>query len=194
VASHEERGKRRKRPQIARENRSVRIGADPDTSALGRLPDYEISGDRVLGFFPLTTFLHAARYVGFGMNQVLRSLTTMLVAIAVVCIVGLLARDVKIHVPAGFSSPIVSATSLLLIGVSFLLVQMIQRPRATELLKNAMLAAAFILWGAVQLMAQNDLSRKLGDAVIALYVLDLAWVIFAAVNPAGMIRSRQGKA
>jgi hypothetical protein len=31
-------------------------------------------------------------------------------------------------------------------------------------------------------MRQSDLSKKLGDVVIALYVVDLAWVVFATLN------------
>jgi hypothetical protein len=45
------------------------------------------------------------------------------------------------------------------------------------LLKNALLAATFLLWGAIQLMPQNATSMRLGNVVIALYVVDLAWVV-----------------
>jgi hypothetical protein len=124
-----------------------------------------------------------------GMNTVLRWFAIVLVAAAVACICVLLTNDTKIHVPLGLSAPAISAVALLLIGVSFLILQAILRPRWTELLKNVMLAAAFILWGVVQLMEQNDLSRKLADVVIALYVLDLAWMISAGVNPVGAVRS-----
>jgi len=122
------------------------------------------------------------------MNQLIRWLTIALVVVAVACIVGLLTNDAKIHTPLGLPAPAISAAALLLIGVSFLMVQSILRPRWTELLKNTILAAAFILWGVVQLMEQSDISKKLGDVVIALYVLDLAWVIFSSVNPAGPAR------
>lgn len=37
----------------------------------------------------------------------------------------------------------------------------------------------------VQLMEQSTLSKTLGDIVIALYVLDLAWVILAGMNSRG---------
>ncbi len=124
------------------------------------------------------------------MNKVARWLTIVLVVVAVACIVGLLANDTKMYIPIGLSAPATSATALLLIGVSFLIAQTILRPRWTELLKNAMLAAAFILWGVVQLMEQNELSKTLSDVVIALYVLDLAWVIFTCVNSPQTARSR----
>jgi hypothetical protein len=120
--------------------------------------------------------------VSFSMNLLLRWLAMALGAIAAAGIAALLATDAQIHVPLAFSASAISAASLLLIGVSFLIVQAIQRPSLTELLKNALLAGAFLLWGVVQLMRPSDLSKKLGDAVIALYVVDLAWVIFATLN------------
>jgi hypothetical protein len=123
------------------------------------------------------------------MNKIIRWLTIALVIVAVACIIGLLTNDTKIYPPLGFSASAISATALLLIGVSFLIAQTILRPHWAELLKNTMLAAAFILWGIVQLMKQNDLSQRLGDVVIALYVLDLAWMIFASLNPVRTDRS-----
>jgi hypothetical protein len=120
--------------------------------------------------------------VPFRMNHLLRWLAMVLSVIAALGIALLLATDAKIHVPLAFSASAISAASLLLIGVSFLLVQAIQRPSLIELLKNALLAGAFLLWGVVQLMRQSDLSKKLGDVVIALYVVDLAWVVFATLN------------
>ena len=122
------------------------------------------------------------------MNLLLRWLAMVLGAIAAAGIAVLLAIDAKIHVPVAFSAPAISAASLLLIGVSFLIVQAIQRPSLAELLKNALLAGAFLLWGVVQLMPQTDLSRELGDVVIALYVVDLAWVIFATLNTQREVR------
>jgi peptidoglycan/LPS O-acetylase OafA/YrhL len=124
-----------------------------------------------------------------AINNVLRWLTMVLVIVAVACTMGLLTSDTKLAIPLGFSAQVISAAPLLLIGVSLLIVQTMLRPRWTELLKNILLAAAFILWGVVQLMQESALSKRLGDVVIALYVLDLAWMILASVNPAGTIRS-----
>jgi hypothetical protein len=119
------------------------------------------------------------------MNRMLGWLTIVLVVMAVACSIGLLAGDTKIGVLRGFSAPTISAAPLLLIGVGFLVVQVMRRPRPTELLKNILLAATFLLWGIVQLMEQNALSKRLGNVVIALYVLDLAWGILVGMNPTG---------
>jgi hypothetical protein len=119
-----------------------------------------------------------------SMNRILSWLTKALVVTAVACSIVLLTIDSKIGIPLGLSTPVISATPLFLIGVSFLVVQTMTRPPWTDLLKNILLASAFILWGIVQLMAQNALSKRLGNVVIALYVLDLAWVILVGLNPA----------
>lgn len=80
--------------------------------------------------------------------------------------------------PAGGIPPVViSATPLLLVGVAFLALQPVLRPRWSELLKNVLLAATFLLWGGLQFLPQSSLSAWLGNLVIVLYVLDLAWVI-----------------
>jgi hypothetical protein len=105
--------------------------------------------------------------------------------------VALLTSDMRIPMPREVPAHVISAAPLLLIGISFLIFQPVLRPPGTILLKNAVLAAAFILWGVVQLMERNALSKRLGNVVIVLYVLDLAWVILAraslsrAIRPAG---------
>jgi hypothetical protein len=95
----------------------------------------------------------------------------------------------KGRIPFGISAPVISAAPLLLIGVSCLVFQAMLRPRWTEMVKNMLLAAAFLLWGVVQLMVQSALSKKLGDLVIALFVLDLAWVILGSVISAAAIQA-----
>jgi len=126
--------------------------------------------------------------VPISMNNFLGKLTSVLAVLAVACSIGLLARGTKLEVPLGFSPAVTSAVPLLIIGASFLLVQVRLRPRWMELLRNLLLASAFILWGIVQLLEQNALSKKLGDVVIALYVLDLAWLILGRASDTGTIQ------
>ena len=117
----------------------------------------------------------------------MRLLTTVLVVTALGSTFGLLTSDMKTRLSFGIPAPAISAAPLLLIGVSCLIFQAMLRPRWTELVRNILLAAAFLLWGAVQLMQQSALSKILGDVVIALYVLDLAWVILAGIYSTGTI-------
>jgi hypothetical protein len=81
---------------------------------------------------------------------------------------------------SGIPEAAISAAPLLLVGAAFLLMQPVLRPRLVDLLKNGLLAATFLLWGAIQFMPQGVTSLRLGDLVIVLYVLDLAWVILGS--------------
>jgi hypothetical protein len=111
------------------------------------------------------------------LNNILRWISYVLAVLALVAGMALLIGDAKLWTPPGLSAAVISAAPLLLVGASFLILQPILRPRLMELLKNALLAATFLLWGAIQLMPQNATTLRLGNVVIALYVLDLAWVV-----------------
>ena len=119
------------------------------------------------------------------MNRVLRRLAIGLVLVALVfSIVLLMEGSNGAIVPVRWTAAI-SALPLLAIGLSFLLVQPLIRPRRPDLLKNLLLAATFLLWGAAQLMVQNPVAKKLGNVVVVLYVIDLSWAILAGVKPPG---------
>jgi len=111
-------------------------------------------------------------------------MTITLVVLALAFSTALLAKDAGMsHIPR-LPRGVISAMPLLLVGVAFLILQLMIRPRPKECLKNLLLAATFILWGIVQLMPQNVLSMRLGNLVVALYVLDLAWTILLGVGRA----------
>jgi hypothetical protein len=117
-----------------------------------------------------------------NLNNVLRWIGCGLAGLALAACAGLLIRDAKLWTPPGLSIVAISAAPLLLIGISFLIVQPMIRPRMGELLKNMLLAATFLLWGVIQLMPQNSVAARLGNLVIVLYVVDLAWTTFASVK------------
>jgi hypothetical protein len=110
------------------------------------------------------------------LNSLLRWFSYALAVLALAASVGLLIGDLGIGKLPPLSAAATSAAPLLLVGTSYLFVQPILRPRLVELLKNVLLAATFLLWGVVQFLPQNALSARLGNVVIALYVVDLAWV------------------
>jgi hypothetical protein len=114
------------------------------------------------------------------MNNILRWISYALAGLALAAGIALLLGDAKIWIPPGYSATVISAAPLLLVGTAYLIWQPVLRPRLIDLLKNALLAATFLLWGGIQFMPQNPLSLRLGNVVIALYVVDLAWVILGA--------------
>jgi hypothetical protein len=110
------------------------------------------------------------------LNVILRWLSYGLAVLALAASLGLLIGDVGIGTLPRLSAAESSAAPLILVGTAFLIVQPILRPRLIELLKNVLLAATFLLWGIIQFIPQNGTSIRLGNLVIVLYVLDLAWV------------------
>jgi len=126
----------------------------------------------------------AAFFFLFLFQWILRCFSYVLAILALAACVGLLVGDVGIGNLTQLSPAAASAAPLLLVGTSFLFVQPALRPRLLDLSKNVLLAGTFLLWGIVQLMPQNALSIRLGNLVIALYVLDLAWITLGtAISP-----------
>jgi hypothetical protein len=117
-----------------------------------------------------------------GIKKTLFWLAAGLAALALAFSIGLLTIATKAEFTRGLPPAAVSALPLLAVGLSFLLVQAMIRPRRAELLKNLLIVAAFLLWGIVQLIERNPLSKTLGDVVIALYVVELAWTILDRLN------------
>ena len=71
----------------------------------------------------------------------------------------------------------VSAVPLLFIGLASLGFQFVVRPKRLGLLKALIVSAAFLFWGIDQLLPTGRIATTLGDVVIALFVLDLGWMM-----------------
>jgi hypothetical protein len=119
-----------------------------------------------------------------GINKILFWLAAALAALALASCIGLLTSATILASFWSLPPAAISALPLLTVGLSFLLVQAMIRPRRAEFLRNLLIVAAFLLWGVVQLIEHNPLSKSLGDVVIALYVVELAWTILARLNSA----------
>jgi hypothetical protein len=125
------------------------------------------------------------------LNQLWRGISITLVLLALACSGALLAKDAGMGIFPRVPGNVIAAVSLLLGGIAFLILQLMIRPGSKELLKNLLLAGTFILWGVIHLMPRNTLSLRLGRLVIALLVLELAWVILLGPRPTqGSMRPR----
>jgi hypothetical protein len=120
----------------------------------------------------------------FMLTKSLRWSSYTLAILALAAGLALLLGDANPGLVSKLPDAAISSAPLLLVGVSFLILQPILRPGKIGLLKNVILAGTFLLWGAVQLMPQNSTAARLGDLVIALYVVDLAWVILGSKGSA----------
>jgi hypothetical protein len=116
------------------------------------------------------------------MEPILRWLAVALVCLALVSSGALLVRGTKVEDAVRLPLRAISGVPLLAVGLSFLVLQPMIRPRRAELLKNLLLSATFLLWGVVQWMAPSFISAKLGDVVVILYVVDLAWTILTRAD------------
>jgi len=119
---------------------------------------------------------------GHEMTRILAWSASGLVVLALACSIALLTKDAGAPNLSRLSPAAISAAPLLLVGVAFLLVQAIIRPKPLALFRSVILAGTFLLWGVVQLLPSSNLSARLGDLVIALYVLDLAWAVLIEVR------------
>ncbi len=111
-------------------------------------------------------------------EELLRWLTRSLAILAVLSSVALLcigATPMLSSLPAAIATQAslswellknvpLSALPLLLAGISYLVLQVIVRPRPLELFKRVMLAAAFLLWGIVQLMPRRQSRLRTGKS------------------------------
>lgn len=104
-------------------------------------------------------------------------LSTMLFIFALAAMLTLLATDMlnalmptALHRRAG-------AISLMLIGSSFVALQMSSRRAMVEKLKPISLGVAFFLWGAGQFLPPGRLATATDTAVMVIFVIDLSLVI-----------------
>ena len=114
------------------------------------------------------------------LDTIFKWMSRGLALLALVAGIALLLRDARPDVLLSLPPTTLSAAPLLLVGAAFLILQPVIRARWNELLKNTILAGTFLLWGTIQLMPQDAVALRLGNLVIALYVLDLAWVILSS--------------
>ena len=70
------------------------------------------------------------------------------------------------------------AVALIMIGCSYVGLQMISRRPRHELVKAILLGSAFAVWGGEQLLPASRWTTVMDTAVIAIFVADLGKIIF----------------
>ena len=111
------------------------------------------------------------------LDRVHRALPLLLAVLTLVTVMVLLVWDA---VPGLFPAKAhdwLGALPLALIAVAYLVYQTIRRPGPQELFKAALLAIAFLLWAANQLWPTSPRANLYNDLAIALFVLDVFFVI-----------------
>jgi hypothetical protein len=69
------------------------------------------------------------------------------------------------------------ALALMLVGLSFICLQLGSVERRRETLKRLLLGLAFVLWGGEQFLPPGPAATAVDSAVIAIFVIDLGLVI-----------------
>jgi hypothetical protein len=69
------------------------------------------------------------------------------------------------------------SVALIMIGASYVCLQIISRRPRHELVKGVLLGCAFALWGTEQLLPASRWTTGMDTAVIAIFVVDLGMII-----------------
>jgi hypothetical protein len=67
--------------------------------------------------------------------------------------------------------------ALMLIGSSYIGLQLSVKRSSSEMLKGILLGTAFVLWGAEQLLSPSRLVTAMDTAVVTIFVVDLGLII-----------------
>jgi hypothetical protein len=106
-----------------------------------------------------------------------RAFPVTLGAITLASVVALLAWDLFPNWFPVHAHDILGALPLALIAVAYLAYQAARKPGKAEVLKAVLLALAFFFWAGNQLWPLAACSTLLNDLAIALFVLDLFFVL-----------------
>ena len=108
----------------------------------------------------------------------MRSVTVLLLAIALISSAVLLGLDASGEFRQSDARRVISALPLIAIALACLAFHATWTPEPLDLLKRILLSAAFLFWAANQLFPTAGWAPVANDAAIALFVLDLALILW----------------
>lgn len=108
----------------------------------------------------------------------MRAVTVLLLALALASSVVLLVLDVSRGFREGDARRVVSALPLIAIALACLAYHATWTPEPLDLLERVLLSAAFLFWAANQLFPTEGWAPVANDVAIALFVLDLALILW----------------
>jgi hypothetical protein len=112
-----------------------------------------------------------------SMTKLLRGLSLLLFLLAVGGIIVLLTSDVSHGLRLTAFHQQSSALALVLIGASYISLQLSAKRRWNEKLKGIFLGFAFVLWGSEQFLPASRMVTLMDSAVITIFVVDLGLII-----------------
>jgi hypothetical protein len=109
----------------------------------------------------------------------MRSVTVLFLALALASSAVLLVLDTSRGFREGDARRVVSALPLIAIALACLAFHATWTPEPLDLLKRILLSAAFLFWAANQLFPTAGWAPVANDVAIALFVLDLALILWS---------------
>jgi hypothetical protein len=116
------------------------------------------------------------------MTKLLRGLSLLLLLLAVGSIAVLLSSDVSHAFRLTSLHQQSSAMALILIGTSYISLQLSSKRRWSEKLKAISLGLAFTLWGSEQFLPASRWVTLMDSAVITIFVVDLGLIILDSLK------------
>jgi len=116
------------------------------------------------------------------MNRLLRMLSGALAGAALAALVGLCAADGVQGFRFSAEHRHYGALALMLIGGSYVALQLGEKRTLSERLKGVALGVAFLMWGLEQLLPPSRIVTVMDFLVIAIFVVDLNLIIFSQLR------------
>jgi hypothetical protein len=116
------------------------------------------------------------------MTKLLRGLSLLLFVFSAGALIVLLTSDVSHGLRLTSFHQEASAMALILIGTSYICLQLGTKRRWKEKLKGVFLGFAFVLWGSEQFLPASRLVTLMDSAVITIFVVDLGLIILDSLK------------
>lgn len=113
-------------------------------------------------------------------QKLFRLLSGILSVSALVALAMLLSYDSWYHFQPTAHHQKIGAFALMLVGGSFICLQIHASAGRAEKFKGVLLGLAFVLWGGEQFLPPGTFVTAFDSVVITIFVADMAWVILGA--------------
>lgn len=107
-----------------------------------------------------------------------RWLSVLLFALALAAVGGLALSDLGHHLAPNAQHTQCGSAALILIGLSYICLQLSLRRGLEEMLQGLLLGTAFVLWGGEQLLPPSRFVTLMDNLVVTIFVIDLSVIIW----------------
>lgn len=102
--------------------------------------------------------------------------------LSVAGIVALLGTDIRHHFNFSPLHQKLDAWPLIMIGLSYIVLQFAIKQTGTDRVKGIFLGIAFLCWGSEQLLPASPLVTILDEGAVTIFVVDVSYIIWDHLN------------